>query len=93
MLGIRHEDILSTMHSLNLIKYWKGQHVINLSEKVLQNYISQKKKMRLCIPDNLIWSPPDNKVNGNASSSGSSSSNNAIATSNTNNNGSAMKKK
>ena len=70
------------MHSLNLIKYWKGQHVINLSDKVLQNYLTQKKKMRLCNPDNLIWSPPDKTA---------VSSSTAVANNITSN--SAMKKK
>ncbi|RYG64794.1 hypothetical protein EON64_13275, partial [archaeon] len=28
LTGIRTEDILSTCHSLGLVKYWKGQHVV-----------------------------------------------------------------
>lgn len=35
MTSIKTEDIVSTLQSLNLIKYWKGQHIISLSPKVL----------------------------------------------------------
>ena len=65
--GVRHDDILSTMHSLNLLKYWKGQHCINISDKILQFHLAQKKKIRLCNPENLVWSPPD-KLSSSSSS-------------------------
>lgn len=57
--GIRSEDILSTLHSLNLIKYWKGQHVISITTKVIENQLQQSKNIRLCKPDCLHWSPPE----------------------------------
>jgi hypothetical protein len=55
--GIRSEDILSTLHSLNLIKYWKGQHVISISRKVIENQLSQSKRILLCNPSCLTWEP------------------------------------
>ena len=57
--GIRNEDILSTLHSLNLIKYWKGQHVISISLKIIESHLSQAKEISLCDPNFLTWTPPD----------------------------------
>lgn len=57
--GIRIEDILSTLHSLNLIKYWKGQHIIAISPQVIEMYATQNHKILLCDPDFLHWQPSD----------------------------------
>ena len=56
--GIRVEDITSTLHSLNLIKYWKGQHVLSISKQVVASMVQQSKKLRLCDPSCLYWEPP-----------------------------------
>jgi histone acetyltransferase MYST1 len=48
MTGIRPEDIISTLQSLNLIKYWKGQHIISVSEKVIETYLKSVRAPRLC---------------------------------------------
>ena len=61
--GIRAEDILSTLHSLNLLKYWKGQHVISITREVIDNFKQQSKKIRLCDCKYLRWSPPQDKTN------------------------------
>lgn len=55
--GVKHEDVISTMHSLNLIKYWKGQHVINISEDIIQQHMKQKSRIRQCDPSLLTWQP------------------------------------
>merc|ERR1711871_841760 len=57
--GIKIEDILSTLHSLNLIKYWKGQHIISVSQKVIDGYLKEAKTVRLCNPECLTWQPPE----------------------------------
>lgn len=57
MTGIRTEDILSTLHALNFIRYWKGQHVIQVSAKEIENQLKQAKKIRLCDPASLTWWP------------------------------------
>ena len=59
MTGIKTEDILSTLHSLNLIKYWKGQHFISFSQKVMEGKKSEAKKIKLCNPSCLTWQPPE----------------------------------
>ena len=55
--GVRSEDVVSTLHSLNLIKYWKGQHVICISQHVIDSHLQQTRKMRLCDPMCLDWEP------------------------------------
>lgn len=55
--AIKAEDVIFTLHSLNLIKYWKGQHVISVTPKVLDQHLQESKKFRLCNPQCLIWQP------------------------------------
>ena len=62
LTGIKIEDILSTLHSLNLIKYWKGQHIISVSQKVIDGHLKEAKTIRLCNPDCLTWQPPEKSV-------------------------------
>jgi histone acetyltransferase MYST1 len=40
--GIKTEDIISTLQSLNMIKCWKGQHVVFVKQDIIQNYMKQK---------------------------------------------------
>lgn len=52
-------DILHTAQTLNMLKYFKGQHVIYLSDNVMDQYKKLKSKKRRGInPDLLIWKPP-----------------------------------
>ena len=57
--GIRLEDILSTLHSLNLLKYWKGQHIISITKRVIELFEQQARRIRLCDPNCLHWQPPE----------------------------------
>lgn len=59
MTGIRTEDILSTLHSLNMIKYWKGQHVISVNKQTVETFLLETKRIRLCNPSCLTWQPPE----------------------------------
>ena len=48
MSAIKTEDIISTLQSLNLIKYWKGQHVICVTPRLIEEHLkSQPKKAML----------------------------------------------
>jgi hypothetical protein len=58
MTGIKVEDIISTLQSLDMIKCWKGQHVVHVKQEVLQNYLAQDKQFRLCKSEYLNWDPP-----------------------------------
>lgn len=40
--GIKTEDIISTLQSLDMVKVWKGQHVIYVNQDQLRNYMKQK---------------------------------------------------
>lgn len=42
MTGIKTEDIISTLQSLNMINCWKGQHVVFVKTEFIQQYLSQK---------------------------------------------------
>jgi histone acetyltransferase MYST1 len=55
--GIKVEDIISTLQSLDMIKCWKGQHVVHVKQQELQNYIKQDKQFRLCKNEYLKWEP------------------------------------
>lgn len=57
MTGIRSEDILSTLHSLCFIKYWKGQHMVSINPALVEFQLEQAKRIRLCDPAYLTWEP------------------------------------
>jgi histone acetyltransferase MYST1 len=40
--GIRTEDIISTLQSLDMIRVWKGQHVVYVEQAKLKAYMAQK---------------------------------------------------
>jgi len=42
MTGIKTEDIISTLQSLNMIKCWKGQHAVFVQQDIIQNYLNHK---------------------------------------------------
>jgi len=65
MTSITQGDIISTLQSLNLVKYWKGQHVICVTPKLIEEHLksSEYKKPRLTVDiAALRWTPPK-KVN------------------------------
>ena len=39
MSCIAEEDIINTLQSLNMIKYWKGQHVICITPKAVEEHL------------------------------------------------------
>ncbi|CAM9192401.1 unnamed protein product [Discosporangium mesarthrocarpum] len=53
--AIKTEDIISTLQSLNLIKYWKGQHIIAVSKKTIEECLNGSKGFKLCKPECLTW--------------------------------------
>ena len=73
MTGIKTEDIISTLQSLNMIRFWKGQHVVFVMQDLLNKYKAQKKKdIRLCDARYLSWTPhAERKKGGSASGAGS----------------------
>lgn len=62
MTAIKIEDVISTLQSLNLIRYWKGQHVVVVTDKVIQEQLSALKgKGVFCKPECLRWTPKASK--------------------------------
>ena len=55
------EDIISTLQSLHLIKKWQGQHVVQVSQKAIDQYLTAadaKPGMRnLAKPECIRWAP------------------------------------
>lgn len=61
MTSITQNDIITTLQSLNMVKYWKGQHVICVTPKLVEEHLksAQYKKPRLTVdPSCLRWCPP-----------------------------------
>ncbi|KZT42434.1 hypothetical protein SISSUDRAFT_45063 [Sistotremastrum suecicum HHB10207 ss-3] len=57
--SITHADIMNTCTTLQLIKHFKGAHVICLTESVLEQHEkSIAKRKRKIKPENLQWRPP-----------------------------------
>ena len=42
MSAIKTDDIISTLQALQLIKYWKGQHMISVSPRVIQEHLGSE---------------------------------------------------
>jgi len=61
MTSITQNDIISTLQSLNLVKYWKGQHVICVTPKLIEEHLksAEYKKPRLTVDNSCLrWNPP-----------------------------------
>lgn len=60
MTSIKTEDIISTLQSLNLIKYWKGQHIISVTPKVIEEHLKNSAKGGTARIEskNIHWTPP-----------------------------------
>lgn len=57
--SIKTEDIIATLQSLHLIKYWKGQHIISVTPKVVEEHMKNfQRKTRGIDPEALQWTPP-----------------------------------
>ena len=61
--AIRVEDLSSTLQSLNLIKYWKGDHLLCVTQKVVEDHLAalEGRKFIKIIEDRLRWQPPNTK--------------------------------
>ena len=59
MTAIRPMDIMATLQNLGLIKYWKGQHIISITPKAIEDHMKVMAKQTLRIRPELIrWKPP-----------------------------------
>lgn len=52
-------DILHTLQTMNMLRYYKGQHIICITDQVAQAHEKLKKKKRHVLdPKKLQWKPP-----------------------------------
>lgn len=64
MSAIKTDDIISTLQALNLIKYWKGQHMISVSPRVIQEHLGNAtaRANQLQVDSQLLhWVPPQDR--------------------------------
>uniref|UniRef100_A0A667X3D4 Histone acetyltransferase n=1 Tax=Myripristis murdjan TaxID=586833 RepID=A0A667X3D4_9TELE len=64
MTSITQSDIISTLQSLNMVKYWKGQHVICVTPKLVEEHLKSAQYKRPPITVDtmcLKWAPPKHK--------------------------------
>lgn len=47
--GIKTEDIISTLQYLDMIKCWKGQHVVYVKQDMIDQYMKQKYVVSSCL--------------------------------------------
>jgi histone acetyltransferase MYST1 len=59
MTAIKVEDIISTLQSLNMVKYWKGQHIIAVTQRLIDKHLCGVRQPLLCKAACLKWQPPD----------------------------------
>lgn len=58
MTAIKNEDIINTLQQLNLIKYWKGQHIISVTPRVIEQHLKVLAKRQVSVnPDLIRWIP------------------------------------
>lgn len=65
MTSITQEDIINTLQSLNMVKYWKGQHVICVTPKLVEEHVKSAhyRKPVLSVDTSLLrWAPPGKKI-------------------------------
>lgn len=56
--GFRQEDIISTLTALNLLHYWKGDHLIQFTPKMLDDLIKVYPSKPKMVDSNLLqWTP------------------------------------
>ena len=65
MTSITQADIINTLQSLNLVKYWKGQHVICVTPKLVEEHLksSEYKRPTLTVDTTCLrWAPPPPQI-------------------------------
>lgn len=58
--GFREYDISSALTSLNLLKYWKGQHIVSATPKIVEDHMksfSSNSKLLSVNPEWMRWEP------------------------------------
>lgn len=60
LTSIRKEDVVSTLQTMNLVQYYRGQYIICLTEEVLERHARSMNKRKIRIdPKCIKWTPKD----------------------------------
>ncbi|KAG1662868.1 Histone acetyltransferase KAT5 [Nymphon striatum] len=60
LTSVKKEDVISTLQHLNLINYYKGQYIINLSKDLVDTHKISMAKRTIRIESNCLhWTPKD----------------------------------
>ena len=59
LTAIRTEDIVQTLQTLNLVKYYKGQHILNVTQRAVEEHLKVHKLSRDVAIDSsrITWKP------------------------------------
>eukprot|EP01120_Amphizonella_sp_Union-15-10_P015222 TRINITY_DN7774_c0_g1_i1.p1 TRINITY_DN7774_c0_g1~~TRINITY_DN7774_c0_g1_i1.p1 ORF type:complete len:400 (-),score=60.84 TRINITY_DN7774_c0_g1_i1:58-1257(-) len=57
MTAIKTEDIISTLQNLGMIKYWKGQHIISVTPKIIEEHLKNASRSLKVDSSKLHWTP------------------------------------
>ncbi|KAG0166224.1 Histone acetyltransferase [Apophysomyces sp. BC1015] len=56
--SVTPQDILHTLQNIGALKYYRGQHIICLGDKVIEQWErNRKKRKRIIVPEKLDWKP------------------------------------
>ena len=60
--AINPYDIVSTLQSLSMLKYWKGKHLVLKRQDLIDEYLEGERKRakgnKVIEPSSLKWTPP-----------------------------------
>ena len=59
--GFREADVASALTSLNLLKYWKGQHIVSATPKIVEDHLRSfggANALFAVNPEWVRWEPP-----------------------------------
>jgi len=60
MTSITQTDIISTLQSMDMVKYWKDQHVICVTPKIVERLVNSERYKRprfILEGSDIIWTP------------------------------------
>ena len=58
-------DIIDTLNTLNMVKYWKGQHIVCVTAKTIEEHLKaiEHRKPRIAVdPSCIRWEPPKKQI-------------------------------
>lgn len=71
LTGFSKTDIMETLNSLGLIKYWRGENIICVTPKQVEDLlrsIEPKRRPQIEVDENcLVWQPPSSSNSANNS--------------------------